>query len=66
MKNSKVCLKCNSEELKVISALPVQVYKGVLPHHLSPSYYVCTECGYTEVWMDSKEELEYIKGNQLG
>lgn len=54
------CIKCNSDKIKVVKALPVQMQKGLIPKFLNHNYYVCTECGYSEIWIESKEELNYI------
>ncbi|MDU4938189.1 MAG: hypothetical protein E6X34_07010 [Clostridium sp.] len=51
------CLKCNSDKIKVVKAPPVQMQKGIMPKLLNPYYYICCECGYTEIWINSKEEL---------
>ncbi|MFR4995586.1 MAG: hypothetical protein ACLUDK_00045 [Clostridium paraputrificum] len=61
MKNEMKCLKCNSDEIKVIKAPTVQMQKGIMPKLLNPYYYICCECGYTEIWINSKEELNYLK-----
>ena len=60
MKKEMKCIKCDSDKIKVIKALPAQMQKGIVPKLLNPNYYICTECGYTEIWIESKEELTYI------
>ncbi len=63
MKKETKCIKCNSEKIKLVKALPVQIQKGLIPKLINPKYYICTDCGYTEIWIESEEELKYIENN---
>ena len=63
MKNEMKCIKCNSNKIKKVGARPVGMQKGLIPKLLYPKYYICLECGYTEIWVDSKEELNYLEGH---
>ncbi len=58
MKNKGACIKCNSDKLKIISAIPIEITPFKL---IKPKYYLCNNCGYMEMWLDnSKEEIGYI------
>lgn len=48
MKNNFTCLKCNSQEIKKINALPIQIKVGFKPIWLNHIYYICCNCGYME------------------
>ena len=50
-----------NEKCKVVKAPPVQMQKGIMPKLLNSYYYIWCECGYTETWINSKEELNYLK-----
>ncbi|MEG1004319.1 MAG: hypothetical protein RSF37_13035 [Clostridium sp.] len=63
MKKVMKCIKCNSVNVKVVKAIPVQIKKGFIPKLIKPNYYICSECGYAEIWIDSKEELTYIEND---
>ncbi|MGL5717678.1 MAG: hypothetical protein ACRCX2_31995 [Paraclostridium sp.] len=60
---SKKCFKCNSDKISIVKSMPIQMQKGLMPKYLNPNYYICSDCGYTELWIDSKQELSYIKDN---
>ena len=61
MKKEMICIKCSADKIKVIKALPSQMKRGFIPKLLNPNYYICSECGYIELWVDSDDELAYIK-----
>lgn len=65
MKNNFTCLKSNSHNIKKIKTLPIQIKQGIRPSYLNPYYYVCCNCGYIEVWTESKEELTFIRTNKM-
>ncbi|MEG1312654.1 MAG: hypothetical protein RSD47_11725 [Romboutsia sp.] len=64
MKDTNICTKCNSRKIKKVKSLQLQMQKGGIPKYLNPYYYICTKCGYTEIWIEDKEELEYINKNK--
>ncbi|MBY0756338.1 hypothetical protein K5V21_12855 [Clostridium sardiniense] len=58
MKNKGACVKCNSNNIKIISAVPIKITTSKL---IKPKYYLCNDCGYMEMWLDNnKEEIGYI------
>ena len=60
MKKQKKCLKCSSEEIRVLRAKPIEMQKGLIPKLLNPYYHICLKCGYAETWIESEAELDYI------
>lgn len=65
MKNSLRCCKCGSKNIKKIKALPIQLRFGIVQtKYFSPNYYICCECGYSEIWGETKDELEFIKNRK--
>lgn len=67
MKNTKKCPKCNSFEIVVVEGrpgagtgannIPMKAFSRVV----LISRYVCTACGYSEEWVDEKDDLERLK-----
>ncbi|MEG2786916.1 MAG: hypothetical protein RR942_03760 [Romboutsia sp.] len=64
MKDTNICPKCNSRKIKKVKSLPFQIENGIIPKRLNPYYYICTKCGYAEIWIADKDELEYISKNK--
>ena len=68
MKNKKVCSKCGCKEIIVVP--PFSGYQGgnFIPTGLTfmssvPVHrYVCSECGYSEEWID-KDGIKTLKKN---
>ena len=60
MKNKKSCPKCNSKNISIITGLPIKLPKKTLTA-TNPKYYICTECGYCEIWFDKEKDLQYLK-----
>ncbi|MCR6515077.1 hypothetical protein M4I33_09380 [Clostridium sp. LY3-2] len=60
MKNKMKCFKCDSTKVKKVKALPVKAREGFKTKLLNPNYYICLDCGYSEVWFESKEELDFL------
>lgn len=55
MKQSKCCTKCKCNNLKIVKAMPIQISSALIPKRIHPNYYICTNCGYSEIWFDENE-----------
>ena len=60
MKISKYCCKCQSKDIRIVKALPIQIPTTIIGKRITPKYYICTKCGYCEIWFDNKEDLNYL------
>ena len=65
MKFNYCCPKCQNSEIAIIEggAFKGNIY-NTLPFGLSTVYhtrYVCTNCGYTENYVDDPKDLQKIK-----
>ena len=68
MKNTKECPKCKSVEVINIKGdrfaggagnnIPVGSF---LFNAVKVDRYLCTDCGYSEEWIDKKEDIEKLK-----
>ena len=68
MKNGNKCPKCESENILKIPVLKSDSLSNYIPTgnglFIKPVYvsrYLCEECGYSEEWIDSKEDIEKLK-----
>ena len=62
MKNSNTCSKCNSDNIARIKSDSLGARIGTGAFSIAQTgYYICCDCGYTETWIESKEDLEKIK-----
>jgi predicted nucleic-acid-binding Zn-ribbon protein len=52
MKNG-ICIKCEAKEVHVVTQTSVEVAINVETGMAYLRYYVCTNCGYTELYTDS-------------
>lgn len=65
MKNSVTCPKCNSNN---IIKIPGKVGSYGSGNNISFGFtsvkvtrYLCCDCGYSEEWIDSKQDIEKLK-----
>lgn len=68
MKTSKICPKCNSQE---IIRIPGQVRGYGVGNNIligmtifsavKVTRYLCTSCGFSEEWIDDPEDIEKLK-----
>jgi hypothetical protein len=68
MKTSKICSKCNSQEIIRIPGqvggygvgnnilIGMTIFSGV-----KVTRYLCTSCGFSEEWIDDPEDIEKLK-----
>ncbi len=64
MKHSSKCPKCSKrkiERMNFHNAVALDFPTYYLGDLISPCLYICLECGFSEIWIDSKEDLEDIK-----
>lgn len=57
MKNTGICPKCGSNSVIVTNQL---IQRG-LRSNFAPLNYICTQCGYVEVWVEEKDILRLKK-----
>jgi len=68
MKNTETCSKCNSREIIKIpgkagaygSGNNIQVGSTIFSA-VKITRYLCFECGYSEEWIDSREDIEKLR-----
>lgn len=67
MKNSKICPKCNSSDIRRVNGSTRGYGAGnniligmTIFSSINVARYVCLNCGYTEEWID-KEDIERLK-----
>lgn len=65
MSDQKTCPKCDSEDF-VATAFGLTRGRQIgittgLVKKVAPSVYVCCECGFLEMWVDSREDLNEIR-----
>jgi predicted RNA-binding Zn-ribbon protein involved in translation (DUF1610 family) len=68
MKETKTCPKCNSQDILRIPGqtgaygsgnnIPV---KRTIFSFIPVTRYVCTQCGFSEEWIDSPEDLKKLE-----
>ena len=68
MRNTKPCPKCNSTDILKIPGLAGGYGSGNnIPTGMSifsavkVTRYLCCECGYSEEWIDNKEDIEKLQ-----
>lgn len=66
MKNSCTCPKCNSNNIIKIPGTVGAYGAGNNIRYSTFSYvkvtrYVCCDCGYSEEWIDNREDIEKLK-----
>jgi predicted nucleic-acid-binding Zn-ribbon protein len=60
MKNG-TCVKCQSDEVFLVRGnkrLVIGVRRSAML-----DYYVCADCGYTEIYVNADDDLDYISEN---
>jgi predicted nucleic-acid-binding Zn-ribbon protein len=55
-----ICPKCEAKEVHVVSQTSVEVAINVGREMAYLGYYVCTNCGYTELYVLESEMLQQI------
>jgi predicted nucleic-acid-binding Zn-ribbon protein len=61
MKNTKQCTKCESRDLiKIQLDASYSIASGWFSH-AKLTRYVCSSCGFSEEWIEKKEDLEALK-----
>jgi hypothetical protein len=55
-----ICLKCEAKEVHVVSQTSAEVAINVGREMAYLCYYVCTNCGYTELYVLESEMLQQI------
>jgi len=63
MKNTKKCSKCQSTDIARIAGQDRnQIFLGMSALNSAlVTHFVCLDCGYSEEWIESKEDLERIR-----
>lgn len=64
MKHSHNCPKCSSTSvarMDLKSTVCIDFGTFHLGDIVVPAIYVCTDCGFSECWIDSEKDLEDIK-----
>lgn len=68
MKNTKVCTKCNSSDvLRILAKVgPYGTGNNIAVGYPSFSAvkvtrYLCCECGYSEEWIENKDDIEILR-----
>ncbi len=76
MKDNNCCPKCNSKDvLKLtrasgiggskLQSSTIRIKLGLFKtDYITPTNYLCLECGYIEQWVTRKEDLEIIVKNK--
>ena len=62
MKNAEVCPKCNSKEILRIPGSPYANGNNIklVFSTVSIVRYLCCDCGFTEEWIDYKDDIEKL------
>lgn len=55
-----ICPKCQAKDVHVVSQTSVELAINVGRQMAYLSYYVCTNCGYTELFVLESEMLQHI------
>jgi predicted nucleic-acid-binding Zn-ribbon protein len=55
-----ICAKCEAKEVHVVSQTGVEIAINVGREMAYLNYYVCTNCGYTELFVRDSEMLQQI------
>jgi hypothetical protein len=66
MKNTKVCPKCGSHEVVIVSTGVSGPFRddiaiGILHFAIPVTRRLCCGCGFMELWVDDPENLDKIK-----
>lgn len=68
MKNTKMCPKCNSREILRIPGKAGAYGSGnnitvgsTIFSAVKITRYLCCECGYSEEWIDNKDDIEKLR-----
>ena len=68
MKNTKICMKCNSKDILLIPGKHNGFGNGNIIivgsssiGAVKVSRYLCCECGYSEEWIDNKNDIEKLR-----
>ena len=68
MKNMKTCPKCNSKDILRIPGKAGAYGSGnnisvgsTIFSAIKITRYLCCECGYSEEWIDNKEDIEKLR-----
>jgi len=68
MKNNKTCPKCNSRDIMRIPGKVGGYGSGntimtgnTIFSAVKVTRYLCCECGYSEEWIDNKEDIEKLR-----
>ena len=63
MKNTGVCPKCASTEIRVLRkrtwGMLIQLNRTIFGAAYS-SWFICVSCGFVETWVESQKDLEKI------
>lgn len=66
MKNNKICLKCNSNNIIKVPGKTGSygeggnIPAGFLRGTVNISRYLCCNCGFIEEWVDNKSDIEKL------
>ncbi len=68
MKHQNACIKCNAVDIRKIKGKrpmsePYNFAKVSAFKKIYITRYVCVSCGYSEEWIDRKQDLEYLAKN---
>ena len=64
MKNTGVCPKCSSQEIRVMRR---RIWATMIPLSFTAlraaytSWFICTSCGFVETWVEQKKDLDAIR-----
>jgi hypothetical protein len=71
MKNANACPKCQAKDIIRIPGwvggygsgnnIPVKTFSLGMSGWVPVARYVCSRCGYTEEWIDNKDDIEKLK-----
>lgn len=69
MSENKCCPKCDSDEFVATGfgltrGRQIGITTGLVTK-VAPSVYVCLGCGFLEMWVDSRDDLEEIRRHYL-
>ncbi len=69
MKNTRLCSKCNSSDILRIPGKAGAYASGnnimtgaTIFSAVKVTRYLCCNCGYSEEWIDNKEDIRKLKG----
>lgn len=69
MTDEKTCPKCSSEEFVATEfgltrGRQIGITTGLVKK-VTPSVYVCCDCGFLELWVDAQEDLNEVRNYYL-